>query len=877
VADLPPGFVLDKPNKAQSPSAPALPAGFVLDSASEQKTSYNPLSALGQFASGAVEGNAGLAALAFDLNPFAVLTGQGARISRSPDGGFSIQLPASEAASQMAQDYLPEPDEQYRYSRTIGNFVGPGMAAKGTAKVIGSAAPKLASFLAKQGGRTAQTSALGGALGSQSAEDATGDSAIAPLIGSVFGAASPSVFANLYKTGRSVFKGASQAEIRGSAAKALQELTDLTPQQIDDAIKNMPDDQLGALMTTAELTDNAGMAQIEKTLGGKPEFAQLYNNRSAVRDAARENTIDSISPVSGINREGFGSKIIDQAGRVADDMQEGADAIWQSVPRNMDIRVRPQQAGLARILESRKGGLTPNSKVRTLADQFLNKGAERGGILESGALQDIRSDALSLMRDANLTPFEQRILSKIQQGADEAMELGLTGPDYERWTDARAFTKQKAETFGRGTAGGYLTSSNARPATAFKTIMKGDSKAIKDFRAAVANDPAILEEAKRAFVDLIPRDRNGLITANAMKKFLASNEGAIDELLGKEHAKNLGRVLEDLRSEASVAQKGFAASKGGSVTAQRQSVADIIKTSVGEAATPGARGPFSSAINALMSAAETNNTAAIEDLLFKAALDPFMAKQLAETATDQNVMNLIDRLVKTVKDGATEGTVRGAAIELGSKDKGTAPQSAPIVPLSGSAQNQRSVVQPPQRTGSQLQQQPQGLLPQVRSERGSIQSPSQDLASKPDEIQAVFDKIKEDVLKLPKNDNEMGLLLDAVRQVESGGGKYLDSPAGAQGPYQFMPATAKAYGLEDPYDEVTARDAAMRLINDEVAALGSLELGLAAYNAGRPMVQRAIKKAETKDWAEVSKHLPKETREYVPKIDDVFERLLKGA
>ena len=132
-------------------------------------------------------------------------------------------------------------------------------------------------------------------------------------------------------------------------------------------------------------------------------------------------------------------------------------------------------------------------------------------------------------------------------------------------------------------------------------------------------------------------------------------------------------------------------------------------------------------------------------------------------------------------------------------------------------------------------------------------------------------------MKLPKNDNEMGLLLDAVRQVESGGGKYLDSPAGAQGPYQFMPATAKAYGLEDPYDEVTARDAAMRLINDEVAALGSLELGLAAYNAGRPMVQRAIKKAETKDWAEVSKHLPKETREYVPKIDDVFERLLKGA
>ena len=58
------------------------------------------------------------------------------------------------------------------------------------------------------------------------------------------------------------------------------------------------------------------------------------------------------------------------------------------------------------------------------------------------------------------------------------------------------------------------------------------------------------------------------------------------------------------------------------------------------------------------------------------------------------------------------------------------------------------------------------------------------------------------------------------------------SPAGAQGIAQFMPATAAAYGLRDPFDPVAAIDAQARLMGELLGQFGSVELALAAYNAG---------------------------------------------
>jgi hypothetical protein len=63
------------------------------------------------------------------------------------------------------------------------------------------------------------------------------------------------------------------------------------------------------------------------------------------------------------------------------------------------------------------------------------------------------------------------------------------------------------------------------------------------------------------------------------------------------------------------------------------------------------------------------------------------------------------------------------------------------------------------------------------------------------------------------------------------------SPAGAQGIAQFMPATAAAYGLRDPYDPDEAIDAQAHLMSDLLREFGDPSLALAAYNAGPAPVE----------------------------------------
>ena len=96
----------------------------------------------------------------------------------------------------------------------------------------------------------------------------------------------------------------------------------------------------------------------------------------------------------------------------------------------------------------------------------------------------------------------------------------------------------------------------------------------------------------------------------------------------------------------------------------------------------------------------------------------------------------------------------------------------------------------------------------------------------------------------------------ATRQigVESNWNPKAQSPAGAQGISQFMPATAKRFGV-DPWDPVSAIDGQMQYMRKLLDEFGSYELALAAYNAGEGAVRK-------------HKGIPpyKETQAYVKKI-----------
>jgi soluble lytic murein transglycosylase-like protein len=79
-------------------------------------------------------------------------------------------------------------------------------------------------------------------------------------------------------------------------------------------------------------------------------------------------------------------------------------------------------------------------------------------------------------------------------------------------------------------------------------------------------------------------------------------------------------------------------------------------------------------------------------------------------------------------------------------------------------------------------------------------------------------------------------LLAAQLHQESGFNPAAVSSAGAQGIAQFMPGTAHAYGLHNPFDPDAAIDAQAHMMRDLLRRFGSVPLALAAYNAGEQRV-----------------------------------------
>jgi LysM repeat protein len=113
-----------------------------------------------------------------------------------------------------------------------------------------------------------------------------------------------------------------------------------------------------------------------------------------------------------------------------------------------------------------------------------------------------------------------------------------------------------------------------------------------------------------------------------------------------------------------------------------------------------------------------------------------------------------------------------------------------------------------------------------------------------------------------------------LAMIESGFNNLARSHAKAVGPWQFISATGKRYGLmvnwwvDERRDVRKSTLAALEYLRDLYGMFQSWELAAAAYNAGEAKVARAIQRFGTKDFWVISRHrfLRPETRDYVPKI-----------
>lgn len=96
----------------------------------------------------------------------------------------------------------------------------------------------------------------------------------------------------------------------------------------------------------------------------------------------------------------------------------------------------------------------------------------------------------------------------------------------------------------------------------------------------------------------------------------------------------------------------------------------------------------------------------------------------------------------------------------------------------------------------------------------------------------VPERFREVLLEAAARHGVSAALLAAQIMAESNFNPNATSPVGAQGIAQFMPATAQAYGLRDPFDPEASIDAQATMMGELVSRFGSIELALAAYNAG---------------------------------------------
>lgn len=123
--------------------------------------------------------------------------------------------------------------------------------------------------------------------------------------------------------------------------------------------------------------------------------------------------------------------------------------------------------------------------------------------------------------------------------------------------------------------------------------------------------------------------------------------------------------------------------------------------------------------------------------------------------------------------------------------------------------------------------------------------------------------------------------LIAIVLIESGARPLAVSARQARGLWQFIPETARRYGLtvnnekDERVELASATRAAARYLRDLYGRFGDWPLSLAAYNAGQKTVEDALKKRRASTFWQLSSGglLPAETRNYVPAVLAAMELL----
>ena len=111
-----------------------------------------------------------------------------------------------------------------------------------------------------------------------------------------------------------------------------------------------------------------------------------------------------------------------------------------------------------------------------------------------------------------------------------------------------------------------------------------------------------------------------------------------------------------------------------------------------------------------------------------------------------------------------------------------------------------------------------------------------------------------------------------LSMIESGFSTQAISSKKAVGLWQFMPKTARQYGLkvsglvDERYNTSLATYSALKYLKKLHKQFGKWYLAMMAYNCGEGRLTKAIAKAQSDELSIISQYVPKETAQYIKKI-----------
>ncbi len=152
-------------------------------------------------------------------------------------------------------------------------------------------------------------------------------------------------------------------------------------------------------------------------------------------------------------------------------------------------------------------------------------------------------------------------------------------------------------------------------------------------------------------------------------------------------------------------------------------------------------------------------------------------------------------------------------------------------------------------------------------------------SQRPDYVERMVDRSRRYLYYIVAEVEARGLPLEIalLPMVESAYNPVALSTSSASGIWQFVPSTGRHFGLKQNFwfdsrrDVIAATGRALDYLQQLYAQFGDWQLALAAYNWGEGNVARAIERnqrlGKPTDYASLK--MPKETREYVPKLQAV--------